>query len=313
MNDPARPFDRALLRRRRDRYAGLHHRHDFLFAHSAEEIAGRLQAILRDFPLALDLGAHQGLHGRALAENPKIGQVFHGELSEELARACPRPALVCDEERLPFADGSLDLVVSGLSLQHVNDLPGALIQIRRALKPDGLFMASLLGTRTLEELREAFIYAEAEAQGGASPRVAPFPDIREAGALLQRAGFALPVTDTETLTVSYESLSDLMNEIRGMGAANVLNERRRTPLLRRTLRRAEEIYRERFSLPDGRIKATFEIVYLSGWAPAPTQQKPLRPGSAKQRLSDALNTEERGAGEKAGFPTPDDGSPDSEG
>ncbi|MFD0986192.1 methyltransferase domain-containing protein [Methyloligella solikamskensis] len=308
MSDPARLFDRGLLRQRRDRHAGVHARHDFLFAHSAEEIAGRLQAILHDFPLALDLGAHQGRHGRGIADNPKIGQVIYGELSEKLARACPRPAVVCDEERLPFADDSLDLVVSGLALHHVNDLPGALIQIRRALKPDGLVMASLLGTRSLEELREVLIVAEAEEQGGASPRIAPFPDIREAGALLQRAGFALPVTDTETLTVSYESLADLLNEIRGMGAANVLNERRRTPLLRRTLRRAENIYRERFSLPDGRIKASFEIIYLSGWAPAPTQQKPLKPGSAKQRLSDALQTEEKPAGEKAGFHSPSEES-----
>ncbi len=304
MSDPARLFDRTLLRRRRDRHAEAHARHDFLFAHSAEEVAGRLEAILHDFPLALDLGAHRGLHGRLLAENPRIGRVIYGELSERLARACPRPAVVCDEERLPFGDATLDLVVSGLGLHHVNDLPGALIQIRKALKPDGLLLASLLGTRSLEELREVLIFAEAEEQGGASPRVAPFPDIREAGALLQRAGFALPVTDTETLTVSYSSLGDLLNEIRGMGAANVLNERRRAPLLRRTLRRAEEIYRERFSLPDGRIKATFEILYLSGWAPAPTQQKPLKPGSAQHRLSDALNTQEQAAGDKAGFPKP---------
>lgn len=230
--------------------------------------------------------------------------MIYGELSERHARACPRPAVVCDEERLPFGDATLDLVVSGLGLHHVNDLPGALIQIRRALKPDGLLMASLLGTRSLEELREVLIFAEAEEQGGASPRVAPFPDIREAGALLQRAGFALPVTDAEILTVSYSSLSDLLQEIRGMGAANVLNERRRAPLLRRTLRRAEEIYRKRFSLPDGRLKATFEILYLSGWAPAPTQQKPLKPGSAQHRLSDALNTEEQSAGDKAGFRRP---------
>ncbi len=304
MSDPARLFDRTLLRRRRDRHAEVHARHDFLFAHSAEEIAGRLEAILHDFPLALDLGAHQGLHGRLLAENPRIGRVIYGELSERHARACPRPAVVCDEERLPFGDATLDLVVSGLGLHHVNDLPGALIQIRRALKPDGLLMASLLGTRSLEELREVLIFAEAEEQGGASPRVAPFPDIREAGALLQRAGFALPVTDAEILTVSYSSLSDLLQEIRGMGAANVLNERRRAPLLRRTLRRAEEIYRKRFSLPDGRLKATFEILYLSGWAPAPTQQKPLKPGSAQHRLSDALNTEEQSAGDKAGFRRP---------
>ncbi|MEG6507724.1 methyltransferase domain-containing protein [Methyloligella sp. 2.7D] len=301
MTDQARLFDRPLLRRRRDRFAAKFRHHDFLFAHCAEEIAGRLQAVLHEFPLCLDLGAHRGDLGRAVSALPNIGQVIYGELSEVLARHCPSPAVVCDEECLPFADASLDLVVSGLSLHHVNDLPGALIQIRRALKPDGLFLAAMLGGATLSELREALLIAESE-EGGASPRVAPFADIREAGALLQRSGFALPVADTESLTVSYRSLRDLLNEIRGMGAANVLLERKRAPLLRRTLNRAEAIYRERFGLSDGRIPATFEIVYLSGWSPAPGQQKPLRPGSAQHRLADALHTEESAAGDKAGFP-----------
>ena len=205
---------------------------------------------------------------------------------------------MADEEALPFRDGSLDLVVSALALQFVNDLPGALIQIRRALKPDGLFLAAMLGGDTLTELRQAFAAAEAEIEGGVSPRVAPFADVREMGALLQRAGFALPVTDVERLTVRYSSPFILMGELRRMGATNVLTERRRTPLRRATLKRMAEIYAQRFADPDGKVRATFEIIWLSGWAPHESQQKPLRPGSAQTRLADALGTREIGTGEK---------------
>jgi hypothetical protein len=179
-------------------------------------------------------------------------------------------------------------------------LPGALIQIRRALKPDGLLLAALLGGETLTELRQSFAQAEAEIEGGVSPRVAPFADVREMGALLQRAGFALPVTDVERLIVRYSSPFALMHELRRMGAANALTERRRTPLKRETLARMAEIYAQRFGDPDGRIRATFEIVWLSGWAPHESQQKPLRPGSAQTRLADALGVREIGTGEKPG-------------
>ena len=201
---------------------------------------------------------------------------------------------------MPFADGSFDLVVSALSLQFVNDLPGALIQIRRALKPDGLLLAALAGGDTLAELRQSLAVAEAEIEGGVSPRVVPFVDVREAGALLQRAGFALPVTDVERLTVRYASPIVLMHDLRRMGASNALIERRRRPLRRATLTRMAEVYGERFADPDGRIRATFEIVWLSGWAPHASQQQPLRPGSARARLADALGTTEMPAGEKAG-------------
>jgi SAM-dependent methyltransferase len=211
-----------------------------------------------------------------------------------------RLAVVADEETLPFRDASLDLVVSALALQFVNDLPGTLIQIRRALKPDGLFLAAMIGGDSLVELREAFAQAEAEIEGGVSPRVAPFADLRDLGALLQRAGFALPVTDADRLTVRYASPLALMHDLRRMGAGNALTERRRMPLRRSTLRRMIEIYAERFSDPDGRIRATFEIVWLSGWAPHESQQKPLAPGSAKTRLADALRAQEISAGEKAG-------------
>jgi SAM-dependent methyltransferase len=201
---------------------------------------------------------------------------------------------------LPLRDGSLDLVVSALALQFVNDLPGALVQIHRALKPDGLFLAALLGGETLTELRQSFAAAEVEIEGGVSPRVVPFADVREMGALLQRAGFALPVTDVERLTVRYSSPFILMGELRRMGATNVLAERRRNLLRRATLKRMAELYAERFSDRDGKVRATFEIVWLSGWAPHESQQKPLRPGSAQSRLADALGTKEIGTGEKAG-------------
>jgi SAM-dependent methyltransferase len=205
-------------------------------------------------------------------------------------------AVAAGEEALPFADGALDLVVSALALQLVNDLPGTLIQIRRALRPDGLLLAALVGGDTLTELRQAFAAAESEIEGGISPRVAPFADVRDIGALLQRAGFALPVTDVDRLVVRYASPLALMHDLRKMGAANPMIERSRRPLKRATLQRVLEIYGERFSDGDGRIRATFEIVWLSGWAPHESQQKPLAPGSARQRLADALGVEEKRIG-----------------
>jgi SAM-dependent methyltransferase len=186
-----------------------------------------------------------------------------------------------------------------LSLHLLNDIPGALIQIRRALKPDGLFLAAVLGGRTLHELREALSVAEEEIDGGVSPRVAPFADVRDYGGLLQRAGFALPVTDVDVVEVTYASALDLMRELKGMGASNVLTLRRRTPLKREILMRACEIYAQRFPVNGGRITATFEIIHLTGWAPDASQPKPLQPGSARKRLADALDTREHGAGEKA--------------
>jgi SAM-dependent methyltransferase len=220
-------------------------------------------------------------------------------------RAVPaRPAagrhVVADAEALPLADASLDLVVSGLALQFVNDLPGTLIQIRRALKPDGLFIAALIGGESLSELRQAFGEAEAEVEGGVSPRVAPFVDIRDLGALMQRAGFMLPVTDIDRVVVRYGSVLGLMHDLRRMGAANSLIERRRVPLRRATLARMAESYARRFADGDGRIRASFDIVWLSGWAPHASQQQPLKPGSAQMRLADALGAREISAGEKTG-------------
>ena len=251
MSEDRELFDRALLRKRRARFAGEMAEHEVLLAHVAAEIADRVSAILREFPLALDLGAYHGVLGRTVAALPSVGEMIYAESVPALAALCPRPAVVCDEELLPFKEQSLNLVVSGLALHRVNDLPGALIQIRRALRPDGLFMAAALGSRSLHELREALIEAEAELHGGASPRVAPFADVREYGALLQRAGFALPVTDAELLTVTYPSPRELMREIRALGGGNVMAARRKAPLPRGTLERAEEIYRTRHSTPAG--------------------------------------------------------------
>ena len=208
------------------------------------------------------------------------------------------PVVVTDDERLPFREASLDLVVSGLALQFVNDLPGALVQIRRALKPDGLFLAALAGGDTLTELRQAFAIAEAEVEGGVSPRVAPFADVRAMGALLQRAGFALPVVDIDRVVARYDSPLRLMHDLRRMGATNVMAERRRGVLRRQTLARLMDVYAERFADPDGRLRASFDIIWLSGWAPHESQQQPLRPGSARMRLADALGTREVSAGEK---------------
>ncbi len=291
-------FDRQLLRRRQQRARSLGPA-TFLIDRVAEDLGERLTVVLRQFERAVDLGTPTDAVTRALAASGKVATVIAAS-HDAGRRAAPRLRVAADEETLPFADGSLDLVVSALSLQFVNDLPGTLIQIRRALKPDGLLLAALIGGDSLRELRDAFAAAESEVEGGISPRVAPFADLRDLGALLQRAGFALPVVDADRLTVRYPSAFALMRDLRHMGATNVLRERRRSSLKRATLERMAQIYAERFADADGRLRATFEIVWLSGWAPHESQQKPLRPGSATHRLADALGTQERSAGEKAG-------------
>lgn len=294
-------FDRALLRTRRRR-AAAEGPCAFLLERVAEDFADRLAAVLRRFDLALDLGTPGDALRCALAASGKIGTIIAADALAPGAVSAAGSALAvaCDEEALPFRDASLDLVVSALSLQFVNDLPGTLVQIRRALKADGLFLAALLGGDTLTELRQSFAAAEAEIEDGVSPRVAPFADLRDLGALLQRAGFALPVTDVDRFRVRYGSPLALMHDLRRMGAANALVERRRRPLKRATLARLMEIYGARFADADGRIRATFEIMWLSGWAPHESQQQPLKPGSATTRLADALGTRELSAGEKAG-------------
>ncbi|MET0923739.1 MAG: methyltransferase domain-containing protein [Xanthobacteraceae bacterium] len=293
-------FDRRLLRARRLRAQALGPS-TFLIDRVADELGDRLAGVLRSFERAVDLGTPTDAVRRALAASGKVGGIVAADaLAGQVPFSLSGSPVAADEEALPFRDGSLDLVVSALALGFVNDLPGTLIQIRRALRPDGLLLAALAGGDTLTELRQAFAAAEVEIEDGISPRVAPFADVRELGALLQRAGFALPVADVERLTVRYASPVALMHDLRRMGAANALVERRRRPLRRALLERMVAIYGERFSDPDGRIRATFEIVWLSGWAPHASQQKPLAPGSARQRLADALGVKERSAGEKAG-------------
>jgi NADH dehydrogenase [ubiquinone] 1 alpha subcomplex assembly factor 5 len=295
-------FDRPALIAHRERAARTAAPPDFLLTHVADDIADRLSLIRRTFARALNLTAATGALSRRLRAMPGVEEVVSSELSPLLARGLPAPALVADEEALPFAPQSFDLVVSGLALQFVNDLPGALAQIRRILKPDGLFMGAMIGGHSLTELRQASLAAESELYGGASPRVAPFVDVRDLGALLQRAGFALPVTDSDPLTVTYADPLRLMQELKAMGASNILVDRRRLPMTRSFLLRIAEIYAERFSDADGRATATFEILTMTAWAPDASQQKPLRPGSAAVRLADALGATELKAGEDSQAP-----------
>jgi SAM-dependent methyltransferase len=294
-----RLFDRRLLRARRRRAVALGAT-TFLIDRVADDLADRLTAVRRSFPVAIDLGTPTAAVRRALAASTAISTMIAVDAAADHQSKQAGLTIAADEETLPFADGSLDLVVSGLAFQFVNDLPGTLSQVRRALKPDGLLLAAFIGGDTLTELRQSFAAAEAEIEGGASPHVAPFADLRDIGALLQRAGFALPVTDVDRVVVRYASPFGLMHDLRRMGATNALTERRRLPLKRATLMRMAELYAGRFADADGRIRATFEIVWLSGWAPHASQQKPLAPGSATRRLADALGTREISAGDKAG-------------
>jgi len=266
-------FDRALLRARQNRAL----RNDpatFLLDRVAEDMEERLHAVLRDFSDVADIWTPGELLRKPSRDRFKsVAQI-------KLEQSGP--------EILAFAPESLDLVVSGLAFQFVNDLPGVLAQIRRALRPDGLLLAAMIGGDTLTELRQSFAAAEVECEGGVSPRVAPFADLRDVGALLQRAGFALPVTDVDRVVVRYDSAFALMLDLRKMGATNILVERRRTPTRRATLLRMAQIYAERFSDADGRIRATFDVIWLSGWAPHESQQQPLKPGSAKAGLAEAV-------------------------
>jgi SAM-dependent methyltransferase len=299
-------FDRRLVRARCLRAAALHPS-TFLMERVAQELSDRLASVLRRFEWAIDLGTPTDAVRRELARGSNIGAVaaanaFADCLHQRTASegfGAGGLAVAVDEEALPFRAASLDLVVSALSLQFVSDLPGTLLQIRRALKPDGLLLAAFVGGDSLSELRQSFAAAEAEVENGVSPRIIPFVDVRAAGLLLQRAGFALPVTDLDRITVRYDSPMALMHDLRAMGATNPMVERSRRMLRRATLTRMMEIYGERFADPDHRIRATFEIIWLSGWAPHPSQQTPLAPGSARTRLADALGVKEHSPGERA--------------
>ena len=258
---------------------------DFLLARVAEDLAERLSVVTRIFAQALDVGTPSPLLAAILRRSGQVGGIIQ-------AGPAPGADVVADPACLPFAPECAELIVSALALHVVDDLPGALVQIRRALKPDGLFLGCMAGGQTLQELRSAFVAAESEITGGASPRVAPFADMRAVGGLLQRAGFAMPVTDVDMITVRYGSMYALMRDLRGMGATSTLVARARTPLRRAVLMRAAEIYGERFADADGRLRATFEIIWMSGWAPHDSQRKPLKPGSAQMRLADVLGVSE---------------------
>ena len=283
-------FDREQVKRNRERAATDFQNYSFLFDWAGAQIAERLQDIKRDFPLAVEIG------GRGSLKNAKPDSV-----QKLLSLDCfGDPDILADGEFLPLAPQSLDLVLSNLDLHSVNDLPGALVQIRRSLKPDGLFLAAMLGGETLYELRECMSAAEIKTTGGMSPRVAPFADKPQMGDLLQRAGFTLPVVDSEIVRVSYDNVFKLFTDLRGMGEGNALAGRHKSNPGKALFMETARLYQEKFAGKDGRITASFEIIFLIGWAPHESQQKPLRPGSAKTRLADALGACEIKAGEKAG-------------
>jgi len=289
-------FDRRAVRLRRDR-AARRSGFDFLFAEAAERLLDRLEDIDRRFPVVLELGCRDGCLGRLRGERGGIEHIVQADPSPAFAARTAGLRLAAEAEALPFAPGSFDAVLSVLALHWTNDLPGALLQLRRALKPDGLLLVSLLGGDTLSELRQSFMAAELAEEGGVSPRVSPFAELRDLGGLLQRAGFAMPVVDNDRLTVTYADALALMRELRGMGESNAVAERRRSFTRRTTLARAAAIYGERFGQPDGRIPANFEIITLTAWAPHESQPQPLRPGSATTRLAAALGTDEQPAGD----------------
>ncbi len=307
MPDPMLVFDRAVVRQRRERAARGWDGAAFLKREIATRLVDRLDDIKRSFPVALDIGCHAGEVGAALVlpDGKRRGGVetlLQMDLAEGFARRARAlgPAFVGDEELMPVAPQSLDLALSAMSLHWVNDLPGTLLRIRESLKPDGLFLGALLGGETLWQLRQALAQAESDVEGGLSPRVSPFADLRDATGLLQRAGFALPVGDAERIEVSYPDTLALLRELRAMGESNAVRGRRPTLTRRATLLRALSIYEQRHGGANERVPATFEVIYLHGWAPHASQQKPLAPGAATGRLADALGTIERPAGEKAG-------------
>ncbi len=302
MSTPPLIFDRPLHARRLARAASRFSTADFLKVRAAADLVERLEAINRRFEIAVDLGARSGIFRDAIAGSPagaKIGILIETDLSLDMLRGRADIRLAVDEERLPFAEGRIDLAVSTLVLHWVNDLVGTLIQIRRSLAPDGLFMGAMLGGATLTELRGCLLAAEIEIAGGAGPRVSPFADAADGASLLQRAGFALPVIDTDLVTVRYDHPLKLLADLRAMGETSALADRPQRPLSRAVLARTCALYQERFAGPDGRIPATFEILTLTGWAPHPDQPQPLKPGSAKARLADALGVVEHRTGGRA--------------
>lgn len=299
MTDQMLVFDRRQVRRNRDRAAPGFADHDFLKREISERVADRMGDIQRQFPRLLDLGCHNGLLRNSLEPRHGVEWIVGMDPSEMFARQAFQngPALAAEEELLPFAPASFDAVISIVSLHWVNDLPGALLRARQCLKPDGLFLGAMLGGDTLHELRAVLTEAESDILGGAGPRVSPFVKLEDAAGLMQRAGFALPVVDSDLLTVTYENAFLLMQELRGMGEGNAIVARRKNVTPKSVFLRAAEIYQQRHGTSCGRITASFRVLYLTGWVPHVSQQKPLRPGSAAHRLAEALESTEQSAGD----------------
>lgn len=283
-------FDRALMRKKREALAKKFQNHDFLFKYCAGEISERLLDINREFTAPLLIGSR----GSIETDHPKVkNPMIMDTLSYPLKKA-DHSYIQGDEELFPIKQQSLDLALSILHMHNINDLPGALTQIRQSLKPDGLFMSCIFGGDTLRELRESLMNSEIELMGGASPRVFPFIDKMQMGDLLQRAGFALPVIDTEIIKVSYNTMFDLIKDIRGMGESNIIEKRNKSYTGKGFFIKAAHYYQEHFPSPDHKIEATFEIIYAIGWAPHSSQQKPLQPGSAQYSLAEALKDPKSG-------------------
>jgi NADH dehydrogenase [ubiquinone] 1 alpha subcomplex assembly factor 5 len=285
-------FDAYAIARARKRALRSGREAPFLLSRAVDDLVERLALVRRTFARGAVHAAAGPWISRAL-RTAGVGEVVSSTAIEDVLsawEAADGPVLLAREDTVPFADGAFDFACSLLTLQTVDDLPGVLVQLRRALRPDGLLVVTLVGGRTLSELREAFLVAEAELEGTARARVAPFVDVRDLGGLLQRAGFALPVVDSDPITVTYASPLALIADLRSMGAGNPLADRHRGPIRRATLARMLEVYSERFSVPGGRVRATFELLTATGWTPHESQQKPLSPGSARMRLADALAT-----------------------
>jgi NADH dehydrogenase [ubiquinone] 1 alpha subcomplex assembly factor 5 len=292
-------FDRRAVRLHRDRAASGLERYDFLLREVGDRLLDRLDDVRRSFPVVLDIGCGRGDLARHLLGRPGVHTLVQCDLSAEMVRHAPGLKVAADEEALPFAAASFDLVINALSLHWVNDLPGALLQLRQMLRPDGLLLAAMLGGETLKELRRSLSDAEIAVEGGLSPRISPFADVRDVGNLLQRAGFALPIADVETITVSYPDPLALLADLRGMGETNAVAARRKSGSRRQTVLAALTRYKELYAGSDGRVPATFQVVFMAAWGPDPSQPRALRPGSAAARLADALGTAEIPTGERA--------------
>tara|TARA_R110000868_G_scaffold53744_5_gene168581 strand:+ start:19970 stop:20887 length:918 start_codon:yes stop_codon:yes gene_type:complete len=302
IESPPTLFDRRLLRQRRNRAAGSIQNYNFLARRAFDDICDRVESVTRDFGTTLILGGGPGLAAELTQRDAgkKVGRIIQSDLAPAIAAQLGGTALVLDEESSPLADESLDLILAPLGLHWTNDLPGTLVQLRRALRPDGFIALAMLGGNSLTELRQSLLSAETELTAGASARVSPLAGTFDIAALMQRAGFSMPVADIDRVTVRYDNAFALMADLRGMGETSILADRPRTPATRALFVRAAEIYAQRFSDADGRIRASFDIVHAAGWAPHPDQPKAKRPGSATVRLADALGVTETTAGEKAG-------------